>query len=54
MTGTADALVTQRHALVHTEPMLFIDNHERELFELDAFLEQRVRTDHNLSAAVSN
>ena len=37
----------QRQALMHAEAMLLVDDRERERGELDAFLEQRVRADHD-------
>ena len=48
----ADALVAQRHALVHAKAMLFIDNDERQLPECHAFLEQRMGSDNERRAAV--
>ena len=52
MPRTADALVAQRHALVHAEAMLLVDDDERELIKLDAFLEQRMRADDKLCTTI--
>jgi hypothetical protein len=39
MAAVRHAFVTQRHALVYAEAMLFIDNDQCEAVEVDAFLE---------------
>ncbi len=44
----------QGDALMHAEAVLLVDDHEREPGEVDALLEQGVRADDDLRAAVGN
>ena len=44
--AVARAFFAQRQALMHPEAVLLVDDREREGCELDAFLEESVRTDH--------
>ena len=37
---------------MHAEPMLFVDHHQAEILERDRLLEQRVRADQNVDAAL--
>ena len=37
---------------MHAETMLLVDDGEAELLELDVFLEQRVRADHDVRQAL--
>ncbi|VVN26570.1 hypothetical protein PS624_04614 [Pseudomonas fluorescens] len=46
-----DAFLPQRQTLLHTEAMLFVDDHQREVLELHFVLEQRVGADHHRRAA---
>jgi len=41
------ALLPDRQALTHTEAVLLIDNRERQVLELDALLDQRVRSNED-------
>jgi len=43
-----DAPLSQRHALVHAEAVLLVDDDERQVAKRDTFLEQRVRADDEL------
>ena len=54
MTVATDALVAQRHPLMHAETMLFIDDDQGEALELDTFLEKRVRADDEPGRAVGD
>ena len=54
MAVVAHALFPQRHALVHAEAMLLIDDDEAESTKADAFLEQCVRADDQRSAAIGD
>ena len=49
-----DALVAQGHALVNTEAVLLVDDDKPELVKFDTFLEQCVRADDKLCAAIGN
>jgi hypothetical protein len=40
-----EALLLQLQTLLHAEAVLLIDDRQREIAELDAFLEQRMRAD---------
>ena len=46
------ALGGKRHALMHAEAMLLVDHGQREVGELDIFLHQRMRADHEMDRAV--
>ena len=54
MTIFANTLVTQCHALVHAEAVLFIDNDKGEIVEFHTLLEQGVRADDKLRPAIGN
>ena len=46
------SFLAQAHALVHAEPVLLVDNHERKLPECHFLLEQRMRTDGDRGSAL--
>ena len=48
------AFFAQRQALMHAESMLFIDDHQCELRECDAFLKQRVCADDQRGETLAN
>ena len=52
VTLTRFAFLPQRHALMHTEAMLFIDDDQCELFECNAFLKQGMRPNDKRRASV--
>jgi hypothetical protein len=45
------ALLPERLALVHSEAMLLIDDHEAKVEEFDVVAEQGVRSDHDARTA---
>ena len=47
-------LLSQPHSLFDTEAVLFVNNNERESIEVDTFLEQGMRTNHDLCNAITN
>ena len=48
----ARALARQRHALVQAEPVLLVDHRQAEIGERHAFLDERVRADHQIERSV--
>ena len=48
------AFVAQRHALMHAEAMLFVDDGQGQVVKIDSLLEQRVGTNGNARTAVLN
>ena len=47
----AGALLAQRSPLLHAEAVLLVDNGDRKIAEVDLFLDERVRADHDLRVA---
>src|SRR3546814_4829681 len=48
------ALAAEAHTLVHAEAMLLVDHRQREVAELDTFLEQRVGPDEDAGTALGD
>ena len=48
------ALALERHPLMQPEPVLFVDDRERQVVEGHALLHQRMGTDHEVDVARSD
>ena len=50
----ADALFAQRHTLVYSETVLLIDDDQRQVVEINAFLEECMSADDELCVSIGN
>jgi hypothetical protein len=50
----ANAFLAQGNTLMYAKAVLLVDDNEGEVFEIDALLEERVRTNNQRGAAIGN